>query len=476
MNLEKTIHTSRRDIDKKLFERVGLAVSGLLIPNSEKVDCSKWATIALDQHTSNLEYWSSVEDLVGESPSTHHLILPEAYLNIDQPKDPYQEAKKISKTAVEYLENGILKPSKPGFVLVERQTSNGQKRKGLVAALDLEHYSFEDNKYTLIRETENFIKARLEARRAVRKVSPIETSHIIMLIDDPDKTVIDPLFQQAEIIENKLYDFELMKGGGHIKGYGIHNPLTINSIGENLDNLISDEVLFEKFGEAGNRAKLLYATGDGNHSLTSAKKEWEFIKSKLLDVGTSMDFVRVHPARYALVEMVNIHDPGLDIHSISRVLYGVKTNPLDKMKEQGIELDYQSTSLSEMRKTIDNTINGSSDQKIGIIQPDGNYGIITVKNPDNNLAVSNLQKFLDRFIEEGGAERIDYIHGFNPTVTESSKEGNFGFWLPSIPKDRLLPEVIQNGIITQKGFSIGETQDKRYNIECRLINPSLYLA
>ena len=299
------------------FDKIGLQVPEILLPNKD-VDLHKWSVVACDQYTSQPDYWAEAGQTAGSAPSTLNVIFPEVYL---EDSDGEQRIENINSTMEKYLEQGILTPmANKGFVLVDRKTSQAPSRKGLVVAIDLEQYDFNKGSQTLIRATEGTIVDRLPPRIKVRQDAAIELPHIMVLIDDPDRTVIEPLFDRNP---QPLYDFELMMNSGHIKGYAIDTPELIQQVASALENLASTSVFEQKYDAAGKEV-LLYAMGDGNHSLATAKAIWEKIKEDADNMASVMD----NPARYALVELVNIHDEGLQFEPIHRVIFNVDPDAL----------------------------------------------------------------------------------------------------------------------------------------------------
>ena len=293
-------------------ENVALHIPRILLPRAGS-DLTRWSVVACDQFTSQPEYWEQVDDLVGSSPSTLRLIYPEAHLNNS---DENGRLDAIRSSMDHYLEQGILEPLKEGFVLIERVTARGTLRRGLLVCLDLEHYDFREGSTCLIRATEGTVVERLPVRVKIRSRASMELPHIMVLIDDPEMTVIEPLFGQRL---TKLYDFELMMNGGHVRGYHVDHPKTIDAIGKSLARLADPARFSDRYGVRDTDV-LLYAVGDGNHSLASAKLFWEQIKAQAADRTAVMS----HPARYALVELVNVHDKGLEFEPIHRVLFNVK--------------------------------------------------------------------------------------------------------------------------------------------------------
>jgi len=447
----------------KGFEnKIGVHVPSLLLPNKD-IDLTKWAVIACDQYTSQPDYWKEVENIVGDSPSTYHLIFPEAFLGYNNG----ERIGKINHNMLEYMDKKILVEHGPAFIYTDRRTSRSKSRKGLIIAVDLEFYDYGKNSHTLIRATEGTVVDRLPPRIKIRQNAPIELPHIMLLIDDPDKTVIEPLSEKAESFE-KLYDFDLMMNGGHIKGYKIDDENTISGIISSLEKLIEPEVYKSRYELDSCGEPLLFAVGDGNHSLATAKACWESLKS-----GLSPEERENHPARFALVEMVNVHDSGITFEPIHRVVFNADVKDLlDKMAAY-----YEKTS-----KVVWTVL----DTKERILEEAAKYrgqpgihavpfvskdlkGLITVENPAHNIEVGTLQGFLDEYLKSNPSARVDYIHGDEVVDRFAVMENNIGFYLPSMDKKDLFKTVILDGVLPRKTFSMGEAEEKRFYIECRKI-------
>jgi uncharacterized protein (DUF1015 family) len=298
------------------FDRIALQVPTLLLPKAN-IDLSRWAVIACDQYTSEPAYWEKVEALTAGSPSTCHLIFPEVYL--EEP-DSEERIRRVNQEMERYLAEGILVSQQPGFLAVDRQTQAVPSRKGLIAALDLEQYDYREGAQSLIRATEGTILDRLPPRIRVREQASIELPHIMVLIDDPQQTVVEPLFEGPR---EPAYDFPLMLGGGHIRGWRVDDADSIQRVATALERLADPEQFARRYDVAG-RPVVLYAMGDGNHSFATAKAIWEKLKGEAPDRQAIMD----HPARFALVELVNLHDPGLEFEAIHRVLFDVDVEAL----------------------------------------------------------------------------------------------------------------------------------------------------
>ena len=286
--------------------QTGFRLPRLCLPRPG-IDLSKWAVIACDQYTSEPDYWSKVAHEVGDAPSSLHLIFPEAYL---ESADAPARIARIQETMRGYLAEGLL-PEREGAIYVERSLGH-HLRRGLMLELDLEHYDFSSRSTSLIRPTEGTIVARLAPRIEVRRGAELELPHILVLIDDPDRTVIEPIGAAAKTL-TKLYDIELMLGGGHVAGYAVdaaHSERAVHA----LQALARPQVFAKRYGVPAETPPMLFAVGDGNHSLATAKSIWDQLKASL-GMG--------HPSRYALVEVINIHDPALEFAPIHRLLFGV---------------------------------------------------------------------------------------------------------------------------------------------------------
>ena len=298
------------------YPSVGVQVADILLPKNG-LEPQKWATIACDQFTSQPEYWQKVADIVGAAPSTYNLVLPEVFLGTPDENEHIQRSQQKMR---EYVHQDLL-DSHTGLVYVER-TSLGRMRRGLMLALDLENYDFNKGSQTLIRATEGTILNRLPPRMRIREGAILELPHILVLIDDPDCSVIDPISADAASLP-LLYDFDLMQGSGHLTGRLVNDPALEKQMIAALERLASPEVFYSKYDVTPEHGVLLFAAGDGNHSLATAKAIWEKIKPV---VGMN------HPARYALVEIENVHDAGLHFEPIHRVVFGCQSSPIDAMK------------------------------------------------------------------------------------------------------------------------------------------------
>jgi hypothetical protein len=445
------------------FAQIGLQVPTLLLPRAG-LDLTRWAVVACDQYTSQPGYWAEVENLVGEAPSTLRLMLPEIYLGA---ADEALRIAAIQDTMRRYLAERILAAQPPGFLLVERETGRGRTRKGLIAALDLEHYDFNPGAKTLIRPTEGTILERLPPRIRVRENAPLELPHVMVLIDDREHSVIDPLFAEPQ---ECVYDVPLMLNGGRVRGWRAQHPLLIQWVVEQLARL-ADPVLFaHRYGVAGEPV-LLYAMGDGNHSFATAKIIWENLKRAAPDPVAIMQ----HPARHALVELVNLHDAGLEFEAIHRVAFGVNAADLlaalgDFLAAQGSALTvFDSPSWEAARRSWLET--RQPDRQAVAFLAEDRCGVLVVERPRLTLPVATLQAFLDRYLQDRPGARLDYIHGDAALEQLGRQPGNVGFYLPALAKDDFFRTIIRDGALPRKTFSMGEADEKRFYLECRQIVP-----
>ena len=423
----------------KKFEKLGFYPADILLPKD--CDMEKWAVVACDQFTSEPEYWEAVEKKVGDAPSTRRVILPEA--NLEDPNvDEY--IADINACMDKYMANGIFETLKDSLIYIERNQSDGRVRHGLIGMVDLDTYDFTPGSGALIRATEGTVLERIPPRAKVRRNAPIELPHVMLLIDNPEKTVIEPLTAAASSME-VVYDFDLMQNGGHIKGYKL-SAAQIDAVADALEGLTSDEAMKAKYDVSG-VAPLLFAVGDGNHSLATAKACYEEQKKGL----TPEEYLKL-PARYALVEVVNNHDDALQFEPIHRVVFDVDA---EKM-------------MAEFKKFYPEAYEGQGEGHTIAYNYADKKGFITVPNPSVQLAVGTLQAFIDSYLKEFGG-KVDYIHGDEVTEELGAKPGNIGFKLPAMGKEQLFKTVMADGVLPRKTFSMGHAADKRYYIEARKI-------
>lgn len=445
----------------KKYESIALGIPEILLPR-EGIDLSKWAVIACDQYTSEPEYWQEVRKTVGDAPSTLNLIYPEVYLG---ERDEDKRINRIREHMKRYLEQGIFVQLE-GFVYLERRTGQG-KRKGLMICLDLEEYDFHRGAKSMIRATEGTILERIPPRVKIREGAPLEVPHVMVLIDDPQNTVIGPLSEEKNRL-TKLYDFELMMNSGHLSGYRVDDPKLEESVISSLKALAEPDVFRHKYGLKDGTPVLLYAMGDGNHSLATAKTIWENTKKSALDKKEIMN----SPLRYALVELVNLHDEALVFEPIHRVLFDI-AEVMNVVEEMSAFYDgkvkFKKTSTpEEMKLEVDSQKKGP--HRIGIITSSG-FGVVEILSPVSNLPCGSLQDFLNSFMKKKGAREIDYVHGTETVIKLGKKSGSMGFYLPALNKHELFKTVILDGALPRKTFSLGEAWEKRFYLEARKLSP-----
>ena len=405
------------------FSKYGLTVPRLLLPGTQ-IDPVRWAVIACDQHTSEPEYWAQVEREVRERPSTLRLIYPECYLHQGRPDIPA-----IHQRMAQYQEQFLTRTIE-GFVLVERQTTRGV-RLGLVAAIDLEMYDYTPGAKPLIRSTEGTVVERLPPRMDIRRGAPLELSHVMLLTDDPERTLIEPIYERRDALE-KLYDFDLMAGGGHIRGWAVTDSQSMAALAQALEALY-------QCGDG-----FLFAVGDGNHSLAAARACWLELRQNLTPAQRE-----IHPARYAMVEIVNLYDPALVFEPIHRAVFGAESGALTHdfilyCRGQGMSVVPCKPERAQLYL---------------LDEP------MRIENALNPLPVAILQPFLDQWLADNPLARLDYIHGLDALNALSALR----IRLTPMDKRALFPAVRQSGALPRKTFSMGEAQDKRYYLECRAI-------
>ena len=395
----------------------------ILLP---KKNFEKWAVIACDQFTSNNEYWKETENFVGDNKSALRITLPEIYLeegNVDE------RIAEINKTMSEYLAEEALVEYKDSMIYIERVQPDGRVRQGIVGAVDLEEYEYTKGANKLIRATEGTVLERIPPRVRIRKDAPIELPHIMLLIDDCKKTVIEPLANQKYKM-TKVYDFDLMMGGGHISGY-VMNADQVKSVLDGLSELTGEE-----------STPLLFAVGDGNHSLATAKACYEDLKKNNPTLAAD------HPARYALAEVGNIHSNALDFEPIYRIILNV--DPENVIKE------FKNTFTAKGEEVIKYYFGNKE-------------GTVKINVPEGCITTGVIQDFIDSYIRMYPETKVDYIHGIDDLKALAALSNSIGFSYEGITKETLFDSVKATGALPRKTFSMGEAKDKRYYIECRRI-------
>ncbi|MCI6606046.1 MAG: DUF1015 domain-containing protein [Clostridiales bacterium] len=404
----------------------------ILMPKTDSME--KWAVIACDQFTSDQAYWDRVRKNAEGAVSTINLILPEAELGTEKEAE---HTAVINATMKRYMDEDVFTTYPNSFVYVERQLENGSIREGLVGMVDLDAYDYSTGATSAIRATERTVAERIPPRQRVRRDAPIELPHILMLCDDHDKELIEPIGAKKDSLK-KLYDFDLMEGGGHITGWLVE--------GKDVDEF--NKALADYTATVGEKYKglkgvpMVFAVGDGNHSLATAKSCYEELKKNHPGEDLSN-----HPARYALVELENIHDPAQVFEPIHRVIFKTDTEKLlaalqkDACAEGGFPVQWYTKDAS---------------------------GTVYLDRAKSELAVGVLQGFLDEYLKDNAGE-IDYIHDDDALISLAKQDGAIGFLLPAMEKSQLFRGVIADGILPRKTFSMGHSREKRYYLEGRKI-------
>jgi hypothetical protein len=449
------------------FSKLGVGIPEVYLP-APGIDYSRWAVVACDQYSSERNYWEEVSKYVGSHPSTLNLIYPEAYL---EEADKTQRIGRIQSTMSEYLSKGVVENKGPGFILVERYgPSSSKPRVGLIVAVDLDRYDYKKGSASLIRPTEGTIVERLPPRMQIRRGAPLELPHIMLLIDDPSRSVIEPLYSGRSKLPS-LYDFDLMKGAGHLRGWQVRDEAILGAVRRSLERL-ADPVSFEK--NHGTKDLLLFAVGDGNHSLATAKAVWEETKAGLKPGDPLLES---HPARFALVELINIWDEGLPFHPIHRLLFNVRptelvsalrvANPKGSAGRANVRIQVCHDAASAFA-AVNERVTG--EHRIGFAS-EKSFGYLEFLHPEANLAAGTIQSFLDSFLKSHLDAGIDYIHGDESLLALSGKPGNLGLYLPPVDKSSFFDTVIRDGVMPRKTFSMGEAPEKRFYVEARSILP-----
>lgn len=417
-----------------------ISIPEVLIP-SDKVNLKKWAVVACDQYTSDKKYWTDVEKSIGSSPSTLNLVLPEAFL---ESPDKTERIAKINQTMIQYLDDDVFTKLPAGFILTERSVGN-RLRKGLIVAVDLDQYSIDPDSDAAIRATEHTLLERIPPRMEIRENAKLELPHVILLMDDAQRSIIEPLWTRRSSLK-KLYDFELMQNGGKTCGYFIEDSKSV----------------LEALMELPDRDGMRFLVGDGNHSLASAKAVWDDAKHSLSESECERS-----PLRYALVELINVYDEAMEFKPIHRILMSVNPSTClqfitDSLNHAGIEarLVFSRRKLVPGVRSTHDSISFTSGQSSGRIE---------ISNRNGLLAADMIQPVLDIFLRDNPSSSIDYIHGDEELLKQSQEYRCLGFLMPSMQKETFFDTVSQCGVLPRKCFSIGEANEKRFYLEARLI-------
>lgn len=429
------------------FAAIGVNIPTILVPK-KGVDLNKWSVVACDQFTSQPEYWDQTDEIVGDVPSTLRLVYPEAFLGEENPQ---KRVDAINATMRQYVADDLFDVYENSMFLVRRTLAKGHGRWGLMLALDLEQYSWEADSRGLIRSTEGTILDRIPPRKVIRKDAALEVPHIMVLISDPDATVIEPLAARRDSLA-EVYDTDLMQGGGHLQAWAVADAADLEQIADALTTL------YNKLDPSN---PLLFAMGDGNHSLATAKSLWMDIREAIPESEWEG-----HPARYCLVEIENIFDDGLTFEAIHRVMFNTKRKDFEAelARHCGSFEVTEVKDLDALLKAID-TMPG---QRFGYGDSEG-LAVYTVNEPEVMLAAATLQRVIDAMLESGACPEVDYIHGDGVTLDLARQPGNLGFWLNPISKDTFFASLMKDGALPRKTFSMGDAEEKRYYMEARRI-------
>ena len=431
----------------KKLEDLGLRIPEILLPKN--IDLSTWSVIACDQYTQDKDYWKNVEEKAGNKPSTLNLILPEVYLGSPDKAD---RIKKIRQSMKEYLDTGVFADAKKCFIYLERKTAFGRTRKGLVAQIDLETYEWKPFSKANIRATEATIVERIPPRMEIRKGAPLELPHIMLLVNDKDDLLVGankPTDGRAPI-----YDGDLMANGGHITGWALESKVDIEGVEKAL-NLIAEK------NASPDGSTFLFAVGDGNHSLATAKAVWDEYKKEHPEDKDS-------PVRYALIEIVNIYDTGLTFEPIHRVIFNIDNEAL--IKKLAEKLNGNIKGLDDADKVIKAVKDSWANFGFFYLDSEGKQKNVLLETKIKELAVARLQPEIDAFLKElpdQSKAEIDYIHGTDEVLKLGSKENSLGILLPPIAKDSFFETINGRGPLPRKSFSMGEADEKRFYLECR---------
>ena len=431
----------------KKLEDLGLRIPEILLPKN--IDLSTWSVIACDQYTQDKDYWKNVEEKAGNKPSTLNLILPEVYLGSPDKAD---RIKKIRQSMKEYLDTGVFADAKKCFIYLERKTAFGRTRKGLVAQIDLETYEWKPFSKANIRATEATIVERIPPRMEIRMGAPLELPHIMLLVNDKDDLLVGankPTDGRAPI-----YDGDLMANGGHITGWALESKVDIEGVEKAL-NLIAEK------NASPDGSTFLFAVGDGNHSLATAKAVWDEYKKEHPEDKDS-------PVRYALIEIVNIYDTGLTFEPIHRVIFNIDNEAL--IKKLAEKLNGYIKALDDADKVIKAVKDSWANFGFFYLDSEGKQKNVLLETKIKELAVARLQPEIDAFLKElpdQSKAEIDYIHGTDEVLKLGSKENSLGILLPPIAKDSFFETINGRGPLPRKSFSMGEADEKRFYLECR---------
>ncbi len=433
------------------LKNLGIELPEILLPAAD-IDLKNWPVVACDQFTTEPEYWEDVERIIKESPSTLNLILPECYLEEEHVDD---RISRIHKTMQAYIDTGVFCKAPGGAQIVIRRLPGKASRTGLMLALDLERYDYGRQSTSAIRPTEGTIVERIPPRKRIRNGAAVEVPHIMVLLDDPGRTVIEPLAAAAENTQ-KVYSVPLMKNGGSLEAFRIDDPDRLAPMATAFANLADPNGFRNRYNSDN---PFFIAIGDGNHSLASAKAYWEDLKESL-----SPSELNGHPARFAMVEAVNLYDDGITFEPIHRLFFDVEPDMLvahltGSDDVQFIPLEKESLSRAK----------APGAEEIGFISAE-TTGLFQFKTGNASETTAAAQSFIDTFLSSANG-RIDFVHDLPALVEHASKPGNACCVMPKISKEEFFAFIVKNGAYPRKSFSMGESNEKRYYMEARRIRP-----
>ena len=445
----------------KKIEDFGVFVPKVLLPAN--VDLEKWSVIACDQYTQDLDYWKNVEKTVGDNPSTLNLILPVVYLNSP---DKAERIKKIRQSMCNYLQNGVFAAEKNAFIYLERKTAFGRIRKGLVALIDLETYEWKPFSKANIRATEATIVDRIPPRMEIRRVAPLELPHIMLLVNDKDDVLVGG--NKPSDDKKPIYSGKLNSNGGEITGWTLETPSEITKITQAV-NKIAEE------NSCDDGSTFLFAVGDGNHSLATAKAVWDERKAELLKNNADDQQISKDNVRFALVEIVNIYDSGLTFEPIHRVIFNIDNEALIEFLQK--KLDGKIKEVSSAKELEENVKKSWANFGFSYLDKTNCQKFVLLETEIKELAVSRLQPEIDEFLKNAASQNsddknsakpeIDYIHGSEEVLKLGEKQSSVGILLPPIAKDSFFETINGRGPLPRKSFSMGEADEKRFYLECR---------
>lgn len=436
------------------MKEFGIRVPEILFPKN--IDTETWAVVACDQYTQDREYWKKVSEKVGSNPSTLNLILPEVYLNdADKP----ERIKKIRENMKNYLDNGVFADAEKAFIYMERQTAYGRTRKGLIAEIDLDTYEWKPFSNANIRATEATIVERIPPRMEIRRGAPVELPHIMLLVNDKDGLLVEGAGKTAKASGRKpVYNGKLMLNSGAVTGWTLKTESEVESVRLALSK-IADK------NKNADGSVFLFAVGDGNHSLATAKAVWDEEKARLTAAGASAEEIEASPIKYALVEIVNIYDEGLTFEPIHRVVFGCDAGKMIASLAETLEGKLSNVdSADTLEKSVHNSENSFGFVYAG---PDGNTKYTLLETSITDLAVSRLQPVLDDYLKAEEKSEIDYIHGSEEVFRLGGKNGAISIMLPPVAKDSFFETINGRGPLPRKSFSMGEADEKRFYLEVR---------